>query len=239
LFARLSGVKNELTSAVNRALFALVGVALPLAIVMSACAIPLVRFLYGAKWAQAAAPLKYLAFFGLARVIEDVLTQVLVAVGDVRRVMVLKGVWLAALVPAIIVGARANGLAGVGQAQLLVVGLITLPLTLLAAGRFVSLPAALAFVPRLALAGSTAGAAWLAVHHAVSGAPVFWRLAAESATIGAAFVLVAGAPLIQLIVTTLFPRLSGGWLGRVGRPVAAAAGADTLPPAHSVSGDDL
>lgn len=93
-------------------------------------ALQLVTVLYGQRWAGAAAAIAPLALFGAFRVIFDLAATYLIACGMTRQVLVVQIVWLAALVPAMIVGVMADGLAGAGWAHVLVAIIIVLPLYL-------------------------------------------------------------------------------------------------------------
>lgn len=94
---------------------------------LAALAHPLVVLVYGARWEPAVQILVPLAVVGATRVVADVLVGYLYALGRSRSVLVVQVVWLVALVPATVAGARIGGGAGVGVAQALVAVAVLLP----------------------------------------------------------------------------------------------------------------
>ena len=129
-FARMQHDFARLTDAFTRSFGLLMAVILPVCILLSALALPLIRFVYGVKWAPAAPVLSVLAALGALRVALQLMTDVLVAVGRSKRAFVLQAIWLAALVPALVVGAHVGGITGVAWAHVLVALLVVTPLHL-------------------------------------------------------------------------------------------------------------
>jgi PST family polysaccharide transporter len=93
---------------------------------------PLVSVAYGAVWEKATVALIPLAAFGALRVMFDLSATYLIACGKTRRVLVVQGVWLVVLVPAMIVGIHIGGLAGAGWAHVIVAAAVVLPAYLVA-----------------------------------------------------------------------------------------------------------
>jgi Membrane protein involved in the export of O-antigen and teichoic acid len=129
-FARLQTDPERLRSAFTRSFGLLMAATLPVCLVLSALAHPLVRFVYGEKWVPAATALSVLAALGALRIGLQLMTDVLVAVGRGRRAFLLQVVWLAALVPSLTVGARLDGLRGVAIGHVVVAAGLMLPLHL-------------------------------------------------------------------------------------------------------------
>ncbi len=59
----------------------------------------------------------------------------LVAIGQRRSLFLVQGLWLAALIPVLLVAARLNGIVGVAQAHVLVAGCMVVPVFLYALSR--------------------------------------------------------------------------------------------------------
>lgn len=110
-------------------------VAVAAAFVLGATSVPLVAVLYGGRWLPAAPVLAALASFGALRVVFDLFATFLMARGATHPVMWIQGIWLVALIPAMIIGARLWGLAGAGWAHVVVGVVVVLPAYLLACQR--------------------------------------------------------------------------------------------------------
>lgn len=87
---------------------------------IAALSAPLIAVLYGDAWAQSAPILAALGIFGAMRTVFDVLSGYLMARGRPRTVLVVQIAWCAALVPALIVGIRLDGVAGAGWSHVVV-----------------------------------------------------------------------------------------------------------------------
>jgi O-antigen/teichoic acid export membrane protein len=134
-FARLQHDLPRLRRAFTTSLGLLMALAVPVCGLLAILALPAIRFLYGEKWAGAATALSFLAALGLARVALQLCFDLLVAVGHGRMTMVLQGVWLALLIPALIIGAEVGGIRGVGIAHMTVAVGVMVPAFLAALGR--------------------------------------------------------------------------------------------------------
>lgn len=109
--------------------------AVPVACLLGALSAPVVVLLYGERWLPAAGALTALATFGALRVLFDLMATYLIARGATRPVLWIQLVWLLALVPAVVVGARVGGSAGAGWAHVTVALAVVLPLYLHAVRR--------------------------------------------------------------------------------------------------------
>jgi len=162
-FARMQNDLARLSEAFTRSFGLLMAVILPVCILLSVLALPLIRLVYGVKWAAAAPVLSVLAALGALRVALQLMTDVLVAVGRSKRAFVLQAIWLAALVPALVVGAHLGGLTGIAWAHVLVALLVVTPLHLRAIAPLgIRLRALLRASGRPMLAASAAAIAALA-----------------------------------------------------------------------------
>ncbi|MCG7288260.1 oligosaccharide flippase family protein [Cellulomonas sp. ACRRI] len=195
--------------------------AVPVACLLGALSLPVVTLLYGGRWAPAAGALAALAAFGALRVLFDLLATYLIARGATRPVLAVQVAWLVALVPAVVVGARAGGSAGVGWAHVVVAAVVVLPLYLAAVRRSGADLRALAgavWLPLVA-AGPTVVAAVL-VARQVPGS--LGALAAGGAAGALVYVALVGRPLLRDL-RGLRSAATGA-----GRPVAPSPAA--VPP---------
>lgn len=126
---------TELEDHLSAALSTLAAAAFPVSAMLMVLSDPLVRFLYGERWSPSAPALAALAAFGSLRVVIALLSDVLVALGRTRRLMLLQVIWISALLPALILGAHLRGIVGVGLAQVSVGAAVVLPAYLLAVSR--------------------------------------------------------------------------------------------------------
>ncbi|QSR32554.1 hypothetical protein CFI00_19065 [Nocardioides sp. S5] len=88
---------------------------------------PVVAVLFGDRWSAAATALTGLAVFGATRVVLDLFATFLIAAGATRQVLVVQVVWLAAMVPSMVLAVRQWGLVGAGWAHVAVTVLVVLP----------------------------------------------------------------------------------------------------------------
>lgn len=125
-FSRVTSTEDR-----NRALIRCVGpvvaVAALMALLLGTLATPLVTFLYGERWHEAAGALAGLAIFGGLRVMLDLVATFLIAVGTTTAVLVVQVVWLAAMVPVMVVGVSRFGLDGAGWSHVVVGCAVVLP----------------------------------------------------------------------------------------------------------------
>lgn len=126
-FARIAHDRDALADGVARSVALLLAVTLPVCALLALLAEPLVRVVYGAKWAPAAEVLQWLAVLGAARVMAELGYDLLVALARSRAVFVVQGIWLAALVPGVVAGARWDGVRGAAAAQALIACAVVLP----------------------------------------------------------------------------------------------------------------
>jgi O-antigen/teichoic acid export membrane protein len=119
-FARLQNDPPRMRRAFIRSLGLMFAAAVPICVLLAVLALPVIRVVYGTKWAGAAPALAFLAVLGLARVALQLCFDLLIAAGYGRRTLVLQALWLAVLVPALAVGAHLRGVQGVGVAHMVV-----------------------------------------------------------------------------------------------------------------------
>ena len=87
--------------------------ACPVALVLSAAADPLVRFLYGPKWLAMVGPLTILGLWAILHALEWTLTSLLNSIGESDAAAAAATAGLLPLVPLLVIGAHSGGLNGV------------------------------------------------------------------------------------------------------------------------------
>ena len=95
---------------------------------ISGSARPLISMIYGARWLPSAAPLVWLAMLAAIQVFFFLAYDLLVVLARSRFLLTVQLIWLIALVPALIVGSRADGIAGASIAELLIAAVLILPI---------------------------------------------------------------------------------------------------------------
>jgi O-antigen/teichoic acid export membrane protein len=212
-FSRLAEDRSRLATAIPRAIGVAIAVLVPMVTTLAVLAPEVIEFLYGKKWAPAATPLRFLLILGGMRIVMDLLVDLTIADGRPRTALAVRSVWLVAVVPALAVGAEADGLRGVGVAHVLVAGVVVLPLLLLDARRSGVRPVDLGRqAVRPLLSGAAATAAAVAAVPLVPG--VVPRLVVAGAAGGVAY-LVTFVPRNPL-VTWVADRVRPGRRARTG-----------------------
>lgn len=134
-FSRLVEDHSRLAMAFPRSIGVALSILAPMVVVLAVLAPEVIEFLYGSKWLPAATPLRFLVLLGGMRIVIDLLMDLTIADGRPGVALVVRALWLVAVVPSLAVGASAAGLAGVGAAHVAVAALVVLPLLLIDAGR--------------------------------------------------------------------------------------------------------
>jgi len=131
-FSRLTHDTEQLDRAFRQAWLWLLVALMPMVALISALAEPIIRFIYGAKWLPAAPVLSILVVASGLRVMFMLTVDLITATGRPRTEFALYVFWSVVLIPAFIAGALLDGIRGVAIAQLLVVGVLLMPLVLMA-----------------------------------------------------------------------------------------------------------
>jgi O-antigen/teichoic acid export membrane protein len=100
---------------------------LPICLLISGIAIPLLRFVYGARWVPASKALIWLALLAALRILFELVYDYFVVLARSRVVFTVQLVWLIALVPALIAGTLTDGIAGAAIAEVAVAALLVIP----------------------------------------------------------------------------------------------------------------
>ena len=149
-FGRVLDDKRLFAAALESAVRLVALVAAPICFVTIVLARPLVETVFGTKWLDAAPVLSVLATYGALFSISLLFANVLVAAGATGRLLGIQAVWVAVLVPAMVVGIRVDGLVGAAWAHVATVAVVTLPLYVVAVRRSTGLD--LRGLPRAVLA---------------------------------------------------------------------------------------
>ncbi|MQY36728.1 hypothetical protein SRB17_47300 [Streptomyces sp. RB17] len=134
-FSRLADSPQALAQGFSRALGVLVTGTVPLCVLLGGLAAPVVHLVYGGRWLPAADALPWLMALGLVRIGCELAYDCLVATGQRRSLILTQALWVLALVPVLIVGARLGGIVGVSQGHVLVAAGLVVPAFLHALGR--------------------------------------------------------------------------------------------------------
>ena len=100
---------------------------LPICLLISGAAVPVLGFAYGTPWVPAAHALVWLAMLAALRILFELVYDFFVVLAQARVVFTVQAVWFVALVPALIAGAWAGGIAGAGLAEVAVAVCVVLP----------------------------------------------------------------------------------------------------------------
>jgi O-antigen/teichoic acid export membrane protein len=119
-FSRVADSKEQLSEAFARAIGLVMTLTVPACVLLSTLAAPLIGAIYGHKWLSAAPALTLLAILALLRVGYGIVYDCLAAAGKRPALLAVQALWLGALVPVLIVGAKLHGIAGVAAGHLVV-----------------------------------------------------------------------------------------------------------------------
>jgi PST family polysaccharide transporter len=129
-FARLQAVQEDLWTGFTRTITIALAAAVPVATLIALLAPEIIPFVYGKEWSGAVGPLRWLALLGAIRVALDLSWDLMIAVGRSHRALVIHGLWLLVLVPALLAGVHLWGITGAGVAHLTVAVTVVVPLYL-------------------------------------------------------------------------------------------------------------
>jgi len=134
-FSRVADTREHLAEAFARSMGLLMVLTVPACVLLITLAGPLIRVIYGERWVTAANALSLLAVLGLMRVAYGLVYDFM-AVSDKRNtLMAVQGLWLASLIPVLLIGARLRGITGVSAGHVLVAGVVVGPTFLWALSR--------------------------------------------------------------------------------------------------------
>jgi lipopolysaccharide exporter len=199
-FSRVRADPAALRQATLSALRAVSLVSLPMSALIIALGRPLILALYGAKWTSSVDVLQVLVLYGAGSVICTLCANILAGLGLSRVLFLLQLGWLGALIPAMLIGVRMDGILGAAVAHVVVIGLLVLPCYLVIVRRSAGVrltAVAGSIVPPLA----ASGAAGLAARAAADGFALPALQLTAGLIAGALVYLVAVAPLASELLS--------------------------------------
>lgn len=134
-FSRLQDDKTAVRTSLVRSIVPLAAITIPVCGLLAVLAHPLIVFVYGSKWRGAAGALEFLAVLGGCRVFVELISDYLIALGRPRTILAIQALWVAALIPALAVGAHVHGITGVAFAHMIIAGGLVMPAFLFALHR--------------------------------------------------------------------------------------------------------
>lgn len=126
-FARLRTSPQLQGSAYLSSAALLASITLPAGFLLSAMAVPLVHLAYGPEWALAANALEWLAPLVALRLLCKLTSDYLTEFKGAVSALVFQLVWLAAMIPSVIIWTLVDGIAGAAIAQVVIAGARLLP----------------------------------------------------------------------------------------------------------------
>ena len=195
-FARLQGDPPAMRRSFVLSAGLLAALTVPVCLVLTGAAEPLIELVYGAEWAPAAAALAWLGALAALWILYELVYDYFVVVGNSRVVFTVQVIWLIALIPALYAGAALAGIGGASAAHVAVALAVVLPIYLYELHKVGISPRALArsVAPPAAYGAAVAGVAFAAhlitpldpVVLVVAGLAVLGALALQATSIRAA-----------------------------------------------------
>jgi len=129
-FSRLQHDPESMRSTFRSVVGLLAAVTFPVCMFLAGAAAPLIRLIYGSEWGPAAGALSWLAVLAAFKIGYELCYDYLVVTRASRAILGIQVVTLAVLVPALFLGAKTAGIAGVAALQCAVAAAVVLPLYL-------------------------------------------------------------------------------------------------------------
>ena len=129
-FARLQGDPPALRGAFVSSVGLLTAVTLPVCLVLTGAAEPVIAVVYGSAWIPAAEALGWLGLLVGLRLFFELVYDYFVVLGSTRVILTVQLIWFVALVPSLYAGAELAGIAGAAAAHVAVAVVVVLPLYL-------------------------------------------------------------------------------------------------------------
>lgn len=216
-FSRVADSAKLLAETFARSLTLLMALTVPACVLLATLAAPLIGAVYGPRWTPAAHTLTLLAILGLMRVAYALMYDWMAASGRQQALMGVQALWMAALIPALLLGAHLRGITGVAGGHVVVAAALVGPAFLWSLSRAGLRISSLAVACLLPFGGGLLMAAVSLVVIHFTGGGWFGLLAASAG--GMAIYLPIVYPLRHL----LHPR----------KPEAADQSASADPPARA------
>jgi O-antigen/teichoic acid export membrane protein len=169
-FSRVADSTKMLAEAFARAMGLLMALTVPACVLLATLAGPLIHAIYGERWVPAAHALSLLALLGMLRVAYQLMYDLMAAAGKRNALMGVQGLWLAALIPVLLIGARLRGITGVSAGHILVAALLVGPSFLWSLSRAgITVRSTMLACLRPLVGGGLMAAASLGVTHVLGG----------------------------------------------------------------------
>jgi len=133
--SRVRHSSTQLVKHMSAGLSAVAAASFPVCALFIALAPHLIDMVYGRRWHPAWVALVVLAIFGAARTVLTLFSDLVIALGLTRRLLLIQLIWVALLTPAMVFGVRRWGIAGAGVAHVAVVVLVVIPMYLMVVRR--------------------------------------------------------------------------------------------------------
>lgn len=223
VFSRLQHDRAAMRTSFVSALGLLCAVALPTCLLIGGAAKPLIGFVYGMHWLPAAKPLFFLAPLGGVQMFFLLSYDFLAVLAKSRFLLVVQLVWFLALIPALVIGARADGIFGASLAEfaVAVVGI---------------LPWYMSELRKLGIGfRAVANRTWLSA----AGAALTGSVAFGAAKVAPSyFAACAGSGVAALIVVGLLAYSMRSAFASLRSVSAEPAAAESLPADHRPAAED-
>jgi PST family polysaccharide transporter len=119
-FARFRQSPKIARSLLRSSVRLLACVAVPTGILIASAGRPLIHVLYGPDWASAAEPLLWLAPLAVLRAFYEIANDYVVLLVSLRKPLLFQLAWFIAVAPALVMGARSDGMVGAAMYELAV-----------------------------------------------------------------------------------------------------------------------
>jgi PST family polysaccharide transporter len=233
-FSRVRHDAELLRGAISSALRIVSLTVMPVCSMTVVLAKPLVLTLYGEKWSASATVLAVLAIYGATSIICMLFANMLAGLGKSKSLLVVQLFWLAALVPAMVIGVHRDGIVGAAIAHIVVIVPLVLPCYLIALKKTtgIHLLALIAdMLPAMLAAAAAAAVAWVAASKA--GNPPT-QLMVGLAVGGIIYVLAVAPQIMGLLSKSNISSARIRRLFRIYDAVARTLGLPTFnPPRHT------
>jgi O-antigen/teichoic acid export membrane protein len=134
-FSRVADSRQRLAEAFTRSMGLIMALTVPACVFLITLAGPLIHAIYGERWVAAAPALSLLSVLGLLRVAYGLIYDFMAAAGRRNTLLAVQALWLAALIPVLLIGARVGGITGVSAGHVLVATVLVGPTFLWALSR--------------------------------------------------------------------------------------------------------
>ncbi len=198
----ISRVKNNaktLRNAISTGVRALALVVAPICALTIAFAHQIVHCLYGAKWESAASVLTILSLYGGISIVCMFFSNVIAGLGRSRSLLTVQLLWLAALVPAMAVGVRSDGIDGAAAAHVAVITPLVLPCYIFVLRRITRVRVAALIIALVPPVVAAAVAAVMAMKIASTLAEPLLQLAVGMSVGGLIYGVLMAPQLIRLL----------------------------------------